>query len=73
MNKDNLLSDDDIMLCRSKTGIPTLSTHINPYDLFPINFDERINFDSNILNEAVNNEQSTNTRKRKSEAVFETA
>ena len=29
--------------------------------------------DNNILNEAVHNEQSTNTRKRKSEAVFETA
>lgn len=52
---------------------PLLSTHINPYGLFPINFDERINFDNNILNEAVHNEQSTNTRKRKSEAVFETA
>ena len=53
---------------------PLLSTHINPYGLFPIDFNERLEIKhSNIFKEAENEHNSTNTSKRKSKAVLETA
>ena len=51
---------------------PLLSTHINPYGLFPIDFNERLEIYTNILKEAENEHNPKDTSKRESEAVFET-
>ena len=52
---------------------PLLSTHINPYGLFPIDFNERLKIDTNIFKEAEHEHSSTDTSERESETVFETA
>ena len=54
---------------------PLLSTHINPYGLFPIDFNKRLEIQTNLINEKEkeNEHNATDTRQRDSEAVFETA
>ena len=52
---------------------PLLSTHINPYGLFPIDFNERLEIYTNLFKEAENEYSSTDTSERESETVFETA
>jgi len=49
---------------------PLLSTHINPYGLFPIDFNERIQIYTHLFKEAQNDVGSTNTRKRESQAIL---
>ena len=49
---------------------PLLSTHINPYGLFPIDFNERIQIYTHLFKEAQNDVDSTNTRKRESQAIL---
>ena len=51
---------------------PLLSTHINPYGLFPIDFNERLEIYTNLFKEAENEYSSTDTRERNSEAILET-
>ncbi|WP_100551500.1 Tn3 family transposase [Caedibacter taeniospiralis] len=52
---------------------PLLSTHINPYGLFPIDFNERLAIYTNLLKEAENDYHSTNTCERESKTALETA
>ncbi|MBK2125889.1 hypothetical protein [Fangia hongkongensis] len=70
---DKVLEIRDLEVWGEAATVACNLTHIHPCGLFLINFDKRINFDNNILDEAVHNEQSTNTCKRKSKTVLKTA
>lgn len=49
---------------------PLLSTHINPYGLFPIDFNQRIPIYTHLFKEVQNDAGATNTRQRESQAIL---
>lgn len=52
---------------------PLLSAHINPYGLFPIDFDQRIALIHSSYPEASNDQEQANAGARESQAVIEIA
>lgn len=49
---------------------PLLSTHINPYGLFPIDFNKRIQIYTHLFKEVKNDVSATHTRQRESQTNF---